>query len=373
MGFIRPWHGFREIENNKKRREMAVKNVVEFEKCPAVSGAEKLGLLEILYSQNSVCVGQLSVHSCRELIDVQETGIKDFFNVCRARVSIDWFPLSDMISPDYVVEFVQKSKEAFEETGKFRICFSFMGRNKKNVYLELTASVLSRGGRSIEWIGYVREVDERQMKTQLAAQVTKNERGKVVGRLQDEVAQNLVLLNFYLNQLTAVEGNNLEGLSQIRYFLDESLKKTRSLCYYLEPPGLEVGFLEGITSLSERMELPGLSVASVNYSDIKEDYFEEENKYYLLAILREFIENSVEHSGCTSVMIEIYRIGDSIILSVSDNGKYINLREDEYESIKIRMEKMSELVSAELELSGQPEKGNFLEIKLPVSTKKFIR
>jgi signal transduction histidine kinase len=153
------------------------------------------------------------------------------------------------------------------------------------------------------------------------------ERKRLAGELHDTLGQSLsiivnqadLLLNKSQDQtrLTAQAG-------EIASAAAEAMREVRQLAYQLRPVELDrLGLTKALRAMVKKVSnATGIRIdAQVDEID---DLFTSESEINLYRIVQESISNIVKHSAATQAEVMIKRAGNSVSVSVHDNGKGFN-------------------------------------------------
>ena len=140
--------------------------------------------------------------------------------------------------------------------------------------------------------------------------------------IHDSVAQKLTLASIYSQQLEFQNQHPdlLDKLGKISDIINDSLIELRDLAKTLANNGTsEESLLQLLQKEANRVNGTGICKMQVlaNFnSEIKLTV-----KSFLFRVLQEFIQNSLKHSGCTVINIDITGTADGLSVKASDNGK----------------------------------------------------
>ncbi len=176
-----------------------------------------------------------------------------------------------------------------------------------------------------------RDITERRQKeAQLRKLVARllsvqdDERRRLARELHDETAQNLALLDINLAMIEkelAEGSNNVEAtISQSRTLIERSLREVRTISYLLHPPMLDEAGLS--TALSWLIR--GFSDRSRIHVTLdcpeRNERFSGDIEIAVYRIVQEALTNIHRHSGSKTAQVRLQRKGDSIILTIEDQG-----------------------------------------------------
>ncbi|WP_300673897.1 AAA family ATPase [Desulfoluna sp.] len=155
------------------------------------------------------------------------------------------------------------------------------------------------------------------------------ERRRIAIGLHDEIGQSLTLSRLKLSALKNTAPNpEIEAeLLQIRQLVDQTLHDIRHLTFELSPPDLyELGLAAALDTLAELMLEPhGIKV---DFDDaLEEGPLPESSRILLYQASREILFNIVKHAKATRVNLSVESSGDSIHVTITDNGTGFDIPE----------------------------------------------
>ncbi len=148
------------------------------------------------------------------------------------------------------------------------------------------------------------------------------ERRRLATLLHDHIAQLLVLAKakFEKIQESALYRSFAKPMEEIRKLMDESIRYTRSLVFELSPPILyDLGFEPAMEWLAEHMQQQyGLAVEVED--DGQPKTLNNELRVVLFRAVRELLFNVLKHAQASCARVCMQRDGDSLRVTVEDNG-----------------------------------------------------
>ena len=85
----------------------------------------------------------------------------------------------------------------------------------------------------------------------------------------------------------------------------------------------------------------------------------------MFRILQEFFSNTLKYANANKLEVNITYSDKDLVLNVNDDGDGFDFETIEKSSGLINMEKRSELINAEFNLTSEKDKGTQLKIKYP--------
>lgn len=139
--------------------------------------------------------------------------------------------------------------------------------------------------------------------------------------IHDSVGQKLTLASLYSKQLSANTINLDEKINSISNIIDESLTELRQLSKTLTNPELaNAGLVALLYEEAKRINASGVCYLSVQFNE-RELVLPQADKNILFRLLQEFIQNSLKHSGCRKIKINILKTSNHLSITASDDGK----------------------------------------------------
>jgi signal transduction histidine kinase len=212
---------------------------------------------------------------------------------------------------------------------------------------------------------FAREVLQTQVEVQ---QTTMQHIGQ---EIHDNVGQQLTLAFLYIQQLGQKEHQLEKKILDVAAILNDALTELRNLSRGL----IDVNFLNQ-TELSELIKQECNKVQKIGKCIITHTLMlsgvdtSPTIKIFVIRILQEFLQNSLRHSDCSTIHVELRRNTDGIMLLAKDNGVgyLINNGDIEHEGIGLRsMKKRAQIMGAELTIESAPGEGTQMSLFVPIN------
>ncbi len=140
--------------------------------------------------------------------------------------------------------------------------------------------------------------------------------------IHDSVAQKLTLASIYAQRMQfenkfpgAKDG--LDGISKI---INDSLVELKQLSQSLTDPNIQNASLAELVKM-ECSQVNATGICSAVYEGDENPVMSIAVKSSLLRIIQEFIQNSIKHSGCRNIRIDLQQLDDTLRLQLTDDGK----------------------------------------------------
>lgn len=188
-----------------------------------------------------------------------------------------------------------------------------------------------------------------------------------IGReIHDNIGQKLTLASLYTQQLEfenkAPQVNNtIENISTI---INESITELRELSKSLVANAIDTNTINQLIE-KECEKIKSLKKCNVTYhSNAIAIQLKYQEKSILIRIVQEFINNSIKHSKCQNIFVELLSKDDNIVLSLKDDGIGFNTGMEQTGQGITNIKKRTALIGGKMELKSDKENGTQLIIRL---------
>ena len=155
-----------------------------------------------------------------------------------------------------------------------------------------------------------------------------NERQIISAELYENINQVLSAINLHIAQAkNHVNDKGMAWLEEAQYLLLESISGIRVLSKRLSPVslqllGLQLALKELLTDVKEHNNISfSLQANEVNFTKIDTDL---QTVFYRIA--QQQVMNIIKHSSASHVLLSIKPKGEKTRMSITDNGKGINIK-----------------------------------------------
>lgn len=165
----------------------------------------------------------------------------------------------------------------------------------------------------------MREVENKHQQEMLNATLKsqEEERNKLGIELHDGVGA--MLSSIKLNLQVAKRQDGLESLDTVLGHLDETITQVRGISHQMMPIILtKYGLKHAISDLFEKISSDNLSASISQWDDPELD---KQDALMLYRIVQELINNSIKHSGASTIDFMIQKSDDHVLITYQDNGK----------------------------------------------------
>lgn len=198
-----------------------------------------------------------------------------------------------------------------------------------------------------------------------------NERSNFAMELHDGLAQELVLLNIYIDQIKEKCAETPE-IDRAKNIISDAMQQTRRLTYNVSPPLLNEGFFQGLNVLFERFkDVNDINISFEVDEDIKnyENPINDEVSYNSFRIIQEFLNNSIKHSEANEISCTVVSKKEYCCITIKDNGKGFDQSNSKSIGMGIKnMKKRAKLFQIGIEIESVPNVGTALHLNIPKSS-----
>ncbi len=216
----------------------------------------------------------------------------------------------------------------------------FLLRRAFSPLVRLTAEMhrvdLIRPGRRVPGYGDQREIvelteafnemlerleEERLQSVRVALGAQEGERRRVAQELHDEIGQSLTAIMLRIEAALRQQGEvSREDLHQVQSIAEGSVDELRAIARRLRPEMLDdLGLSAALVALSERVGETGeIEVHRSLARDLPE--LSDEVSLVIYRVAQESLTNVVRHSGARTAWLTLDAQGDSVTLTVEDDG-----------------------------------------------------
>lgn len=191
-----------------------------------------------------------------------------------------------------------------------------------------------------------------------------------IGReIHDNIGQKLTLASLYIQNLLYENKKleNTESIENIGSIINDSLADLRQLSKTLTDDSIAKKSLVALLQI-ECEKINKLKKCWFTYdSTIQEAEVNYHTKSMLLRIAQEFIQNSLKHSECESITVNLNIVSDFIILELADDGCGFDVNQKDSLGIGLQnIKKRTETIGGNFQLESSTS-GTELIIKLPLT------
>ncbi|MGO4772691.1 sensor histidine kinase [Flavobacterium sp. W22_SRS_FK3] len=187
-----------------------------------------------------------------------------------------------------------------------------------------------------------------------------------IGReIHDNIGQKLTLASLYMQQLAfeSKSKNIKDNIENINSIINQSLEELRELSKSLTDNSIETNSIYKLLN-AEYLKINELKVFKIDFNCAnKKMVLPYQLKTILVRITQEFIQNSIKHSQCKLMTIELKELENKIMLSLTDDGIGFDISKINANGIGIsNMKKRTEMLGGNFDLKSTQKTGTQLFI-----------
>lgn len=198
-------------------------------------------------------------------------------------------------------------------------------------------------------------------------------RASISRDLHDGLGPLLSSAKMSLSALSQAElsDKNRETLRNTAAVIDEAIRSLRDISNNLSPHVLNsFGLVRGIKNFVDRTALLHNVKISFN-TTLRDERFDSNIEVIIYRVICELVNNSLKHSGCTNIDIDIRFVGGRIVVKYSDNGCGFSLNDVSDSGMGLpNMKSRISSLGGSLRLKSRPSEG--MSAHFEVSTNRDI-
>lgn len=161
------------------------------------------------------------------------------------------------------------------------------------------------------------KLQQQELINQTAFDTEQVERNRIASDLHDGVGQKLSVVKMQLSLKTN------DAINSANKLLDEAINEVRTATHNLYPNDLNKGLFIAVEELVEQINYTSLTVKiKLQMSDfVRQQMISKQTELYIYRVIQEIVNNALKYSNATSIGIDISLEKNTLMLSLSDNGK----------------------------------------------------
>ncbi len=156
----------------------------------------------------------------------------------------------------------------------------------------------------------------------------------------------------------AEDEENRELIASTSAVIDEAIRSLREISNNLSPQVLnDFGLVRGINNFINKN--PQLRTIEMRFdTNLRKERFDHDIEVILYRVICELINNSLKHSGCTKIELDLQLVYDRIYLTYSDNGRGFDTQAvTDYGMGMSNLTSRIHSLGGTIEITSQPNKG----------------
>ncbi len=282
-------------------------------------------------------------------------------------------PYINLIPKNQKEEVSNGITSVFETGRPFHFESSIHLKETEAFYSVMVAPVVT--GTEVEMVNaIVRDITELKQSEEaiMSAMIEgqDNERKRIARELHDGLGQNLSAVKMSLASLEAqIKRSNVELkndiLIRMKDVINGAIQEVRNISHDLMPDLLEqFGIVSAMDELSEKSSGENIKI-TFEPIDMR-GRLNSRAETGLYRITQELISNAVRHSMAQNVHIQLINHGDSVVLSVEDDGIGFDLKLRSKGIGLKNIESRVKLMNGELDIETTPGRGTLVTVEVPI-------
>jgi two-component system sensor histidine kinase UhpB len=208
---------------------------------------------------------------------------------------------------------------------------------------------------------------ERRESAHRALAAQEAERLRIARELHDEVGQTLTAVALLAERAAGELPTQAQALEEIVDTVHHSLDDVRRIARELRPEALDdLGLIDALISLCLRMERQGAVRVSRELEGSLPP-LSAETELVIYRVAQEALTNAFRHAGATRVRVALRRAGETVLLTVADDGRGLPAPMPAHATGLAGMRERAILIAGKLEIDSPP--GGGVEVSLTVAAK----
>ena len=217
----------------------------------------------------------------------------------------------------------------------------------------------------------VRAQEERSAFAAAAHAIREEEKTRVARELHDELAQSLTALKMdtiWVRDNGALSDESKAKMGGMLAMLDRAVASTRRIAADLRPLLLDdLGLAPAIEWLASNFTQRWGVACQLNVDEELE--LPEPYATAVFRIVQESLVNVAKHAQATQAVVTVERTGDSVVLSVQDNGRgFSTSAPRKPQSLGLMgLRERAQLLKGDFSLKSEPGQGTRVEVRIPMN------
>jgi signal transduction histidine kinase len=218
-----------------------------------------------------------------------------------------------------------------------------------------------------------RSLDQLRALTTYLQYVREEERTRIAREVHDELGQALTGLKLDMSWIASKLGKNAKPVQQkvktMVDHIDATIQTVRRIATELRPGILDsLGLLAAMEWQANEFQ-SRTNIPCVVTTTVEETIWDQDVTTVFFRIYQETLTNIMRHAKATRVDVRLDQDGDTLVMTVSDNGRGIT--EEEMAGTRslglVGMRERATLIGGEVTLHGAPGKGTTVTLRVPLN------
>jgi signal transduction histidine kinase len=218
-----------------------------------------------------------------------------------------------------------------------------------------------------------RSLDQLRALTTYLQYVREEERTRIAREVHDELGQALTGLKLDMSWIASKLGKSAKPVQQkvktMVDHIDSTIQTVRRIATELRPGILDsLGLIAAMEWQANEFQ-SRTGIPCVVTTTLEETIWDQDITTVFFRIYQETLTNIIRHAKATRVAVRLDQDDDTLVMTVSDNGRGIS--EEEMASTRslglLGMRERAMLVGGEVTLQGAPGKGTTVTLRVPLN------
>jgi signal transduction histidine kinase len=218
-----------------------------------------------------------------------------------------------------------------------------------------------------------RSLDQLRALTTYLQYVREEERTRIAREVHDELGQALTGLKLDMSWIASKLGKSAKPVQQkvktMVDHIDSTIQTVRRIATELRPGILDsLGLIAAMEWQANEFQ-SRTGIPCVVTTTLEETIWDQDITTVFFRIYQETLTNIIRHAKATRVAVRLDQDNDTLVMTVSDNGRGIS--EEEMASTRslglLGMRERAMLVGGEVTLQGAPGKGTTVTLRVPLN------
>ena len=167
-------------------------------------------------------------------------------------------------------------------------------------------------------------------------QAQEQERMDMAREIHDGPLQDVTALVQQLHMALDDESGETVRIRRTETIAKTVVRELRALCDELAPPWMDLGIVESLTEIAERLsQVYDIEIFADFDDGTREIEIENDKTLSLLRIVQEAVSNAVRHGEASEVHIQLSKHENIAELEISDNGKGFDAKDINHETLRV--------------------------------------
>lgn len=293
--------------------------------------------------------------------------------------------LRSLVHPDDKADYHRTQDQAFDSDNDWHWQGRMLTQSGESRWVDIKAMARRLADGRVIWDGVVWDISDNKRNELALAEsqarlrdlsahlesVREEEKARIAREVHDELGQVLTVLKLETSMcelgFAGLDPGLRERLDNMKKLIANLFQLVRDVATALRPPILDAGIASAIEWQARRFEartqIPCLVEVPEHLPPLSDA-----KATGLFRILQEALTNVMRHAQAHTVTVRLELLGDSLHLSISDDGRGFDptsVRADSFGLVGMRERVL--MLGGQLSLDSRPGEGTLLRVRVPLS------